>query len=141
MIGMDRMSYSYAGSRHAPASVARAVIALVAAVALLSGGASAAQAATITMAISADPAEEQSMPITVSGVSDMQSTVSGYIRPAGGAPCGTSYLGEIEAGGQDAIVNHSVGSGPTASCRTSPFRTPATTGFAPTSAQAKYRRR
>ena len=113
MIGVDRTSdRRCTGSRPALGLVARAAIALFAAVALLAAGANAARAATITLSVGADPAEEQSMPITVSGVSDMQSTVSGYIRPAGDAPCGTWYIGEIEAGGQDAIVNHFVGSGP-----------------------------
>jgi hypothetical protein len=55
----------------------------------LAFGASAAtaQAASISLVVSADPAEEQAFPVTVSGTADVQNLVEVFIRPAGGAAC------------------------------------------------------
>jgi hypothetical protein len=46
-----------------------------------------AQASSISLAVSADPAEEQAFTVTASGTADVDGTVEAFIRPAGGAPC------------------------------------------------------
>jgi hypothetical protein len=64
----------------------RLAIATAVCFAAVSGGAS-ADAASISLRVSADPAEDRAMTVTTSGVADGPSYFSVSVRPAGGAPC------------------------------------------------------
>ena len=62
--------------------------------ACMGAAASGAQAATITLSLSTDPAEEQAFTITAAGTADASGRVEVFIRPAGGAPCASNAANE-----------------------------------------------
>lgn len=74
---------------------------------MLAGLASPAQAATVSLAISPDPAEDRDTTFTISGVADVSGQVRIFIRPAGGAPCATTD--EAEQGSP--LLGEPVGAG------------------------------
>lgn len=100
---------------------ARRVLLLVGVVVgALVGSATAAHAASISLAVSDDPAEDRATTIMPSGVADTSAGVIVKIRPTGGAPCASTP--STEQG--DAIFDTSVAAGSYSLSRTRTLGSP-----------------
>lgn len=94
--------------RRLPARATRRALSLAGVVvAALGGSATAAHAASISLAVSEDPAEDRATTISPSGVADTDAGVIVKIRPAGGAPCASTPTAEQG----DGIFNTPVAAG------------------------------
>ena len=112
-----RQGYEQRARPVARAARARRVrIALATAIAITVGPSAAlAEASTISLAVSADPAEDRPLTVTTSGTADASSRLYVLVRSAGGAPCATTPLADV--GGTDINDGTSVAAGGYSSSR------------------------